>query len=82
MRSTHARVKVYLFNSQQQCVTNLTNTTFAQLYVIYRGVELNFAYCLITLFTASKKSFSVATYKNRTYKKNNDTPGEKEGLRR
>lgn len=30
---------------------------------MYRGVALNLAYALITLFTASKKSFSVATFR-------------------
>lgn len=30
---------------------------------MYRGVAENLAYDLITLFTASKKSFSVATFR-------------------
>ena len=30
---------------------------------MYFGVELNLAYALMTLFTASRKSFSVATFR-------------------
>ena len=49
----------------QRCRTHGGTDTLrdkAQLCVMYLGVELNFAYALMTLLTASRKSFSVATY--------------------
>ena len=42
-------------------VSNNEQYTCPQLYAMYLGVELNLAYALMTLFTASRKSFSVAT---------------------
>lgn len=38
------------------------NKVITQLYTIYLGVALNFWYPLMTLFTASRKSFSVTVF--------------------
>lgn len=57
-----AEERSMIFQTYATQVVSSSDKVLPQLYTIYLGVALNFWYPLMTLFTASRKSFSVTVF--------------------